>query len=419
MKIENLRSERKGNRARIAARVSWEDCDRPTQEVYFETEEEFAHGLSCNPHAFLVGCILPAMHYGEERVYIDAEICPELREGLMTAMSWIRHWYYQSDREPVRIDAKVRSRLLNARTPQRAASFLSGGIDALALLRANRFNFPLQHPGSIKDGLIIYGQNIESDNRPETFEQAVTALSRVARDAGLTLIPVYTNIRYLNKDTEFFIAQFHGAILASVAHAFTRRFTAVSIAASGDIASFSAPSRQNCSPYGSHPLLDPNYSSSDLRICHDGLRLSRFAKTKLVADWDIALQNIRVCKPNWPGKNCGRCEKCVRTMLALVALGVLDKTQAFSEDDVSKEMVSTIRIKKQTAQRGFTIEDSYVELITPLAKKGRDDLVEAIEDLRARAHYRETAFKARIKRFGREYFHSSLARFKRLLYLLK
>ena len=72
VKIENIRSEKKANGAEVAATVTWEDCSRPPQEVYFETDETFADSLSCNPHAFLVGCIIPAMHYGEERIFMDA-----------------------------------------------------------------------------------------------------------------------------------------------------------------------------------------------------------------------------------------------------------------------------------------------------------------------------------------------------------
>lgn len=414
MKIENLRSERKGNRARVAASVRWEDCDRPTQEVYFETEEEFAHGLTCNPNAFLSGCMVPALHHGEKRISIDAEICPELRDGLITAMNWIRLWYYGAERRLVRIEAKLQSSRPTSRTPERAGFFFSGGIDSLATLRANRLNFPLGHPGSFKDALIIYGQNIESDNCPETFEQAVTALSGVAKDAGITLIPVYTNIRYLDEDHAFFF-RFHGAILAATAHAFARRLSVVSISASDHIPALSLLNRQQLKPHGSHPLLDPNYSSSDLRIRHDGITLSRLDKTKLVVDWDLALQNIKVCQPNWPGKNCGRCEKCVRTMLALLAVGALDKTNAFPLDDISEDQVSKIRTKKPTTRNDYTVEDDYIELIAPLAVRGRHDLVRAIEHLIARSRYREKALTATIKRFDRKYLNGNLVRFKRLV----
>jgi hypothetical protein len=135
MRIEDLRSEKKAGKSRVAATVIWEDCNRSTHDVYFETEEAFAEGLVCNPHAFLVGCAIPAMHYGEQRVFIDAEICPELKLGLMDAMSWLRHWYYDPDRALVQIEAKTRSGLPTPRTPERAGFFFSGGIDAYATLR--------------------------------------------------------------------------------------------------------------------------------------------------------------------------------------------------------------------------------------------------------------------------------------------
>ena len=71
--------------------------------------------------------------------------------------------------------------------------------------------------------------------------------------------------------------------------------------------------------------------------------------------------------------NCGKCEKCVRTMLGLLAIGALDKTEAFVEDDVSPDLLS-----------GFSItirhrESFYRELLEPLKARGRDDLVHDIE----------------------------------------
>ncbi len=416
MKIENLRSEKKGKRARVAATVTWENCDRPTQEVYIEVDERFAHDLSSNPHTFLLACAIPAMHHGEERVFMDGKICPEFRDGLIVAISWLRQWFEPSQKL-VQIEAKTLGSSPTPRTPERAGFFFSGGIDSLATLRANRLNFPLEHPGSFKDGLLIYGLNVESDNRIETFDQAVTALSEVASDASIMLIPVYTNIRYLDDDHDFFLNQFHGAILAAVAHAFAKRLTVVSISASQSIpTTLPMLNRQHFQPSGSDPLTDPNYSSNDLRIRHVGLELSRLDKTRLVADWDAGLQNIKVCQPNWPGDNCGRCEKCVRTMLGLLSLRVLDKTRAFPEDDISHELVTNLRFKKQTHKDDYSIEYDYMELIAPLAEIGRYDLVQGIEHLIARSRYREPGLKEKLKAFDQRYFKGSLSRLKRLFY---
>lgn len=403
MRIDNLRSEKKDGRARVAATVSWEDCDRPAYELYFETDEAFAEGLSCNPDAFLIGCAIPAMHYGEERILLDAEICPELRDGLVTAMSWIRHWFYGPERDLVRIEAKTRSGFTTPRTPERAGLFFSGGIDSFSTLRANRLGYPLEHPWSIKDGLLVYGLELD---RPEDFERVRQWLSEVPQEVGITLIPVYTNVylHYRPEDAEdhfrFWTYEFQGAVLASIAHAFARRLTVVSIAATLDL--------PNLEPWGTHPLIDPNYSSGDMRIRHACVGLSRFAKTKLVAGWDVALQHLRVCNAKYDQPdtlNCGRCEKCVRTMLALLASGVLDRTRAFPEQDVSPELI----LEAATVDDA-SVETCWRDLIAPLTEKGRHDLVRAIERRLARYHDREPGLRAKIKRFDRKYLNGNLRR---------
>src|SRR4030042_4267611 len=109
MRIENLRLEKAGDRSRAVATILWEDCDRPVQEIYFETVEEFASSLSCNPHAFLVACIMPALHFGEKRIFMDAAICPELKNGLMTAIGWMHHWWHKPDKKLVQIEEKTRA----------------------------------------------------------------------------------------------------------------------------------------------------------------------------------------------------------------------------------------------------------------------------------------------------------------------
>jgi hypothetical protein len=40
MRIENIRREQSGDRARVTATVHWEECGRPAQDIYFETSEE-------------------------------------------------------------------------------------------------------------------------------------------------------------------------------------------------------------------------------------------------------------------------------------------------------------------------------------------------------------------------------------------
>ena len=373
MRISNLTLTHGQRLVRASALVSWEDCDRPDQEVFIETEERFAGDISCNPHAFLVGCLLPAMHFGEKRIFMDSEICPFLQEGLQTVMALIKEWS-SGAYKPLKIDVKTSTALRPFRENRRAALFLSGGIDSLSALRINKKNYPEQHPGSIKDCLLIHGFDIggvvKRGMKYHVFERAKASLSDVAKDAKITLIPLYTNIRHLCDERDLWLEKFFGAVLASAGHAFDLRLNLVYIAASYDI--------PNLAPCGSHPLLDPEYSSYELRIRHRDTQLSRLDKLRIVADWDVAFQNFRVCLANVEDRlNCGKCEKCVRTMTELVAIGALHKTSAFEEDDVSPELLSSFNIK-------IRHRDPFYKAMLPLLEaQGRDDLVQTIRGMLA------------------------------------
>ena len=369
MKILNLRSERSKNLNRVVATLIWEERARPPEDIYIETIDEFAQDLFPNANAFLIACTIPALYFQEKRIWIDGEICPELKEGLITSMAWMRHWFGYGD-QIIPIEAKIQSSSPMLPIQDRTGSFFTGGIDSWANLRSNRLNFPLEHPGSIKDCLVVYGlQNINQDN----FEKAVNSFSKIAQAARVNFIPVYTNIYShlmdLDPNYTFWMDAYNGAALAAIAHAFAKRFTLISIASGNDIPSLV--------PLGTHPALDYNYSSHNLKIRHDGIILSRLAKTKLVVDWDLALQNLRVCDQfDIPPEqlNCGQCEKCIRTATTLVALGSLAKTSAFPYNDVSQELLG-----KRIYMKHRGIEHIYRELIPLLASRERNDLVGVIK----------------------------------------
>ena len=352
----------------------WEDCDRPSQEVYFECPASFAEDIAPNPNAFLLACAMPAMDCGERRVQVEGSVCPELRNGLLAAFRVISDWYSQC-KGPV-IEPTLGFHPSLPRMPPRVASFMSGGIDALATLRCNRLDFPLDHPASIRDCFFFLGFNrndLEANGpvpeRVQDFQRRLGRMSELARDAQINFIPIHTNVRFIAKDHEAWNERGMGAGLASIAHSFSHRITRVLIGSSG---SSGIPS-----PWGTHPLLDPNFSSSDLEVRHDGLQLSRLQKTAIVSDWAAAMSILQCC---WQNEgipetiNCGHCGKCLRTMIHLAALDKLDKTPAFPHVRITPEMIDAM---------GFVVESDVgflEECIEPFTKMGRRDLVQAIRD---------------------------------------
>ncbi len=260
MRISDFREERNDARYRATATVTWEDCGRPPQQVFFETDREHAPYLWCNPHAFLVAGVMPAMRYGERRVALDAQACPELVVGLQTAMRWLRRWYGESH-QPVVIETLPGIPQLPSDADRRAAMFLSGGLDSLAVLWFNRTTYPLDHPNAYQTGILVHGFDIGAfqggDQETAKFEQAMRAVKPIAEDVQLPLVPVYTNVRHLADEVDFWMHDFHAAALSSVAHAFSRSLCSVAISSTATIECLHA--------WGSHPLLDPCYSSADLR----------------------------------------------------------------------------------------------------------------------------------------------------------
>jgi hypothetical protein len=377
--------------------VIWEDRDRPVQDLYFETTADFVDDLDCNPHAFLVGSVMTALRFGEKRLAIDAEVCPQLLEGLFTAMSWIRHWEGQN-LPIVEIEAKTQRGTPRKLSPERAGVCYSGGIDSLATLRNNRLKYPARHPLSFKDGLMIHGI---ANTTLESYEKAFRTLSIVAEDAKVTLIPVNTNLYQYVKDLEdseytFFRFYLASSALSAVGHAFHNRLTSLSMSASEEICHM-----KELSLWGTHPLLDCNYSSYDLQINHADIALSRLNKTQLIAGWDVALQNLRVCDElNLPSGylNCGACPKCMITMTTLLALGVLNKTNVFPFQDLSATRVG------ERANPNFSDDvNQYLCLVPLLEAQGRNDIARSIRCIAANFRWRKF-----IKEFDRQHLKGTI-----------
>lgn len=411
MRITNLARERHGERARIAADVVWETIDRPRSRIHFETIEPFAADLELDPHAFLLAAIVPAFRAGEARVAIEGSVCPRVRDGLATVMQVLAEWYGAARPLPT-IEPRDGFTPATPCPRPRTGMFLSGGVDSLAMLRGNRLDYPLDHPGSVRDCFFVYGFDIGSPGSGDQtafFEQARRSLAPVVEDARIDLIPVYTNLRILDPEGHAWPDEWFGIATASVAHAFSGRISSALIASSLDI--------KGLVPVGSHPILDQYFSSAGLQIIHGGAHLSRIQKIRLVADWPPALKSVRVC---WAGVrvggplNCGQCRKCMRTMLGFLAIGKLDQADTFPVRQITPPMLHVIHVDNAHLL-GFA-----QELIEQLRAIGRHDLADGLAALNAdyveRSRWeKDVGWRGAVRRFDRIYLGGRLLRASRLV----
>jgi hypothetical protein len=359
------------NDARVtSAIVSWEDCAYPDEELFFEIRDgqpSMSPGAGePSADAFLAACFPLAAVHGEARLRIERQACPMLIEGLYTAYAWWSSWGGMPFPMPV-IETAARAHCGTLTTPRRGVAFLSGGVDGLHVLMRNRQLYDKDDPAFIREVLFIHGFDIgkrASHPEDERFQKALQGLGAVAAEAGVRLIPCRTNLRHLPSKPDFWYYRHNGAALAAVGHAAVVGSAFLFIGASHDIA--------NPVPIGTHPAVDGVFSSQRVTVIHDGARYSRFQKVRELASWPTALDALRVCPGN-PGTeaNCGKCEKCLRTRLELLAAGV-ENTAAFGPSLTPIELWEELG---PVGDRAITYED----LLTPLRARGLDALCSVLE----------------------------------------
>lgn len=325
MRVSELRVEAQGAVRRACARVVWEDARRPDATPWIDTDGAPAADLEATSEAFLVALAPVALAAGERRLSLEATVDPVALDGARRAVAQLRAW-----------DARLAPLVLEAastaprapRRGRRSALFLSGGVDSLSLLRRNRLDVACGTPGAFEDGVFVFGLgsfDVEADvphpARLRAFRAQRARLERLGRTTSLDVVAVCTNLRTLHPSWAAWRDLGFGAGLAAVAHAMPSRWTDVAVASGGV--------RGAMPPHASHPALDPCWSSGAVAIVHGEPGRARMDKLRDVAAWGEALDALQVCLHHeaLPPEvaNCGRCEKCLRTRLGLLALGRLPR----------------------------------------------------------------------------------------------
>jgi len=393
MKITDLRLSRSGDTARAAARILWEDAPRPPFDLWFETSGAAVEDFDAAPEAFFLASVLPAMKNRERRVFVEGTLCPRLADGVAAAIALLRGWY-GPPRGPVAIEPSKGFRPVAPRRPDRAAFFLTGGVDSLHLLQTNRRHYPPEHPAYFRDAVSVFGHLCAEGDESPWYERAGPNLARIAARSGLGLVSVRTNVWRLEPDLPFVAEESLSASLLSSVHLLRRRWTRVAIA--------TGRSAGEEVVRGTHPMLDPLYGSGAVDVHHDPSPFSRFERLAALSATPGGVEDLVVCLayPDPPDLNCGQCEKCLRTMTQLVALGKLPEARHF-RSEVRPEDIGAISIKPVEAPY-------WTEILPALEARGRGDLVTAIRERLSQTRRFERwtldeGWKGRLRRLDRRF----------------
>jgi hypothetical protein len=325
MKVSEIRMSPAVDNCRLEARVWPRITDTAPFQLWYQFPLNCYECYDVTPCDAIVAALLtPAMAVGEP-LRIQGAISRKMMKAIPRLQAIYKEWNEGFSIIPVEADVVDHPPATPGRA-RRVGLFFSLGIDSFYSLLKNCREHP-DDAETITDLLFVRGFDIPIDNPllDDMFAVAVANAQRVADELGKSLVVVATNVRRLTARFADWGTTCHGAALASVALALGQTFRKVYIASTYDWA--------HLIPWGSHPHLDPLWSNGEVTLEHDGCEATRLDKTRLVAMNPTALQTLRVCFENPDALyNCGKCQKCLVTMIALQACGALDRCTTMPHD---------------------------------------------------------------------------------------
>lgn len=278
-------------------------------EIFFEMNGSKTLPEPSTLDGFLFGILAFAMRLGQD-VHILGNIT---RTGLRNAYEFQDAWSAWKPQVYKKVSISADRIVEPMPDKDEAITAFSGGIDSLftALRHSKKLLGEASYPLKGK-ALLVHGFDVPL-SEPAQFEALQKRTAPLREELGFELITIRTNLREINlqewEDT--FAAQ-----LACCMHNYAHDCSYALIGSS-------EPYNHLIIPWGSSPVTDHLLSSSNFKIVHDGAGFSRTEKVELVAKYPNAAAVAKVC---WEGKetykNCGHCEKCVRTLINFKAVGV-------------------------------------------------------------------------------------------------
>lgn len=340
-------------RIRVRGEVSYRDGAR--EAYWFEVDREYEEGLSSSGNPWLA-CLLPLAVTLGEPLEIAAPVDGLLYENMRELMHVWKAWDARLRVIPIEAPIFDQSPERNGR---RTATFFSGGVDSFFTVLRHQDAAPVR----LDDLILVWGLVDIPLANAQAFARVRGRMEQAAAELGRRLVPVATNLLETRWAKANWARLSHGSALAAIALALEHRYAKVMIASSTPV--------WRLRPWGSHPLTDPLFSSSSLRIIHDGASMSRVRKLEQIVSSDTAMRYLRVCWRSTSGDNCGVCGKCYRTMAVLAAVDALDRCKTFPAAALDLEKVS--RLYSSTAWEGLSVE------LEDLAReRGKVDLLRAV-----------------------------------------
>jgi len=243
---------------------------------------------------------------------------PTWRSGADANVALAATWWGGTDHlrlEQPRRRFLSRRRQATRRAEGRAVCF-TGGVDSFfTLLRGDHAPTHL---------LFVIGFDVD-EHDAERIETMLATLRAVGEATGTRPLAVTTELRSHSRFSAISWEHTHRAALATIAHLLHPTIGALVIPPSY--------AHNRLIPWGSRPDTDPRWSVPDrTTIEHGDTSIRRLDRVFAIAADPLVHAHLRVCWKNQAGLlNCGRCEKCLRTMVMFAGADQLQYVQTFPD----------------------------------------------------------------------------------------
>jgi len=365
MRVTDIRTTHSLGRVRLDARILTESIPGEYHVFYDFPRQYWLDVNRSTGDPYLALTLLPAMVFGE-RLEIEAPISLRLSESLphlQTVFQTMNPGWHK-----IEINAPIKKcRFLFFTGQRKRGLFFSLGVDSFYSLQ-RLIGADQRH--TISHLIVVHGLDVYYRRRNHNLFATILNRARQVADLyDLKVLDVLTNQRdfsdhFVNWRTQY------GCGTLSVGLALQRGFETIYLA-SGMTMFY-----DGFISYGSGPLITPHWSTERLKFIQHGAEAYRQDKVNSLADFSPAMDHLRVCWINPEDTyNCGKCEKCLRTMIALYISGVLGRCRSLP-GEIRLEDIEKMEINNPTVVHIIQrlIDDLRVQ-------PDRTDFVEELGDL--------------------------------------
>lgn len=328
--------------------------------------------LSIRADAFVAAGLISAMYLGEDlEIDDDLPVSPMLLENSNTIQDIFLLWGPYFEKPFKRIHIRGGNPVAAPPLNPANVSYFSGGVDGTHTF--------LRHQDDIDYLLFAKGIDMQLSNT-DNYNYALKLNTEYLQSKRKPMYPIETNVRFFGHEFGLSWNICFGGGLSSIALAggFKRCYIASGI------------SYADLYPHGSSFMSDHLWSNECTQIVHDGAETTRIDKIRLIGQDKDALKILRVCWHD-KGYNCGECEKCLRTMASLRALGL--HTPSFPEctDDITRNKLGKLNLYEEyvgaylaenLAAARASGDTELVKALTRIVRRGqRRQMLHLLDDM--------------------------------------